>query len=203
VPALILAFDGVLADTLGIRADAIVQILHDEQIPSLMDTVRAALPGRSLYETIEHVAASDDIKLMDLMTLRAQRLVSARLAQGVSLDDTLTGWLHTSRSNTRVVLRADSIRADVERVLAMTPLADRFATIRCADDAPRIVGASSLESSYAAIAQRLGRLSAATERTATELTAIEATAAIADTARGYVGHAQVFSSTIRLTPPFD
>ena len=64
---------------------------------------------------------------------------------------------------------ADSVRRDVERVLQLTDLESAFTMVRCADDAPRIRGASMLDSAYGEITRRLDASGLSTGRTAFEL----------------------------------
>lgn len=168
--AVILAFDGLLVDTLGLRADAVETMLRTEGIVVTRSDVLRALPGRSLFETVESLAGPADQTRADLVTIQAQLRVSTRMAQGVDIVPAAAAWLQSLRSvGARVVLRADSVRRDVERVLQLSELEHAFAVVRCADDLPRLTGASSLDGSYAAITARLDRLLVSAERTACEV----------------------------------
>ncbi|MBL0169295.1 MAG: hypothetical protein IPP90_01025 [Gemmatimonadaceae bacterium] len=165
--ALIVAFDGLLFDTRDVRADALIASLYTEHLQVAPDAVRDALPGRSLWEASEFLVQSGDCTLVDLVALRAQRAVSQRLAQGVSLVPQVREWLEGQRSaGTRLVLRADSIRRDVDRVIQLAEMEFAFTMIRCSDDLPRTIGVSSLENSNAAIARRLHGLGVSRRQTA-------------------------------------
>lgn len=165
--ALIVAFDGLLFDTLDVRADALIAALHTEHMHLARNAVRDALPGRSLWEASEFLVESGDHTLVDLVALRAQRTVSQRVAQGVSLAPHAREWIEGQRSTgTRLVLRADSVRRDVERVIQLAELEFAFAMIRCSDDLPHTRGVSSLENSNLAIARRLHGLGVSRRQTA-------------------------------------
>ena len=167
--ALIIAFDGILVDTLDIRADALLAALNSHGSPATRDTVRDALPGRSLFESVELLVGHTDQTLADLVTLQTQRAVSTRMAHGVSLAPNARDWIEARRATgSRLVLRADSIRRDVDLVLEQTEMALAFSIVRCADDLPRTRGASSLGSAYTAITRRLDALGVSGPRTAFE-----------------------------------
>jgi beta-phosphoglucomutase-like phosphatase (HAD superfamily) len=92
----------------------------------------------------------------DLVLLRARRAFSAIVMRGLPLSDGAAEWLIArAASHGRVVLRADSARVDVERMLAFSGLADVVAAIRCADDPPRSAQQPAIERSWRAIADRL------------------------------------------------
>ncbi len=168
--ALIVAFDGLVADTLKLRADAIASTLGTEGIAVALDRIRHALPGRALFETVELLLGPTDPTLADVVVLRAQQHISQRMAQGVALTPNARPWIDAHQSaGARLVLRADSVRRDVERVLQLTDLEPTFTMVRCADDAPRIRNASTLESAYGEITRRLDASRVSTGRTAFEL----------------------------------
>ena len=172
--ALVLAFDGLVAETIELRAEALQQALAAEGIETEQRSVLHALPGRTLHEAISALVGDGDQTLIDLAALRAQQEVSTRMAQGVSLAENARVVMEAQRAaGTRLVLRADSLRRDVERVLQLTDLEFAFAIVRCADDLPRMRGVSTLEGSYAVIGQRLEALRV-TERAAMECSAYAA-----------------------------
>lgn len=213
--ALVLAFDGVVADTLAIRRDALMASANAEQW--MLSPLRAAtlLPGRTLQECllllvteisdglanemasapandmVKHVPQvvvydlNVDYTLVDLVALRAERMVAERMRQGVIMREGAQAMiLARQAAGTRLVLRSDGSRRDVEPALAQLGLELAFTFVRCADDLPRVAGASSLESSYVAIAHRLDQLRVSTERSAQE-----ASAYAADVARFHLGSA--------------
>jgi beta-phosphoglucomutase-like phosphatase (HAD superfamily) len=169
--ALILAFDGVLFDTIPARVAALCEALSAEGLPCDADAVRSVLPGRALAEALHQLDPSpQDHTQHDLVLLRAQRLYAGIIAHGVPL-------LHEGQQAMRdalaqghlVVLRSDSERRHVEPLLALSGLDSQVSLLRCADDPPRGAG-STLARSHAAIDVRLQRLGIATaQRTVREL----------------------------------
>lgn len=157
--AVVIAFDGVLAESLDLRAGAIVEALVEVGATADFATVRQALPGRSLAEVVALVMRTPDTTLADIATMRAQRSLTAQFAHGVGFRADAAEWLDAQRaSGARLVLRADSARRDVERALQFADFASMFTFVRCADDLPRDAALSSLANAYAHIVQRLARL---------------------------------------------
>ncbi len=166
ISAAIVAFDGVVADTFPLRAYALADALSAECLALSAVDVMPFLPGRSLreaaIEAMHRLPALEpfinDITLHDIVALRAQRSWSAAAAQGVPLrEGVLPTLLQRVAAGTRVVLRSDSQRREVEPLLRLAGLEDSISFVRCSDDAPRVAGATTLVSSYEAIDQRLSR----------------------------------------------
>ncbi len=165
--ALIVAFDGLIADTHVARTLAIGDALAAEGTPSDSEYVASLVLGRSLDETVEAVLHADaaargaavDHTTRDLTVLRARRAYSAMTAHGLPLRPDAVAWItaHAARG-ARVVLRADSARVDVELLLRLSGLADVVAFTRCADDLPHTRGESSVRSAWRAIAARCAAL---------------------------------------------
>jgi hypothetical protein len=137
--ALIIAFDGVLADTLALRASALAAAALRYDVPLHAHEWRAALPGRTLGECAAHLlstrdAVRTDPTRLELVTLAADRAASAQLRAGVRLEPApLIGIERALQSGVRVLLRSDSRRVDVEPLLALSGLGDLI-TLRCSDD---------------------------------------------------------------------
>ena len=165
--ALIVAFDGLVADTHAARTLAIVDALAAEGTPTDTGYVASLVLGRSLDETVETVLHADaatrntaiNHTTRDLTVLRARRTYSAMTVHGLPLQPGASAWIeaHTEHG-TRVVLRADSARHDVELLLRLSGLGDVVAFTRCADDLPHTRGESSVRSAWRAIAARCATL---------------------------------------------
>ncbi|WP_337169267.1 glycine cleavage T C-terminal barrel domain-containing protein [Gemmatimonas aurantiaca] len=142
MPALIVAFDGVLADTLGARAEAILTVCSEESVSlsaeRLRSRLRATLPGRTIAEAVELLLEADgDPTRSELVSLRAQRHYTTRLAQGVPFDATVLRTLMTrAGAGDRIVVRADSTRREVEPQLTLAGIEHHITLLRCADDRP-------------------------------------------------------------------
>ena len=175
--AVIVAFDGVLADTLPLRAHALVDAADAEGQLLTTEHVLAALHGCTLLEAalalFPHHAAHDPT-LPELVALRAQRGFRQLVQYGVPMrPDVLHLMQQAAARGVRLVLRADSERRDVEPLLAMAGVEHILAVVRCSDDQPRSAGAS-LTRSWHAIDARLRAMHLASPaRTAWETAAAE------------------------------
>ncbi len=173
----IIAFDGIVADTIPLRASALAEAITlecaslgiDVGARDILPLLHALLPGRTFSEAmtvateqvtaLQHERIRHDVTLHDIIALRAQRAWSAMASHGVPLRDGVLSHLDAAVSRgLRIVLRTDSQRREVEPVLRLANLEDSMIFIRCADDLPRMQGASMLRASYEAIDARLERL---------------------------------------------
>jgi len=203
----ILAFDGIVADTIPLRATALAEAITlectlqeiDVHAHDMLPVLHALMPGRTFSEAmcvaieqlpvLQHERIRHDVTVHDLTALRAQRTWSAMASHGVPLHDGVLKWLQATMSRgLRVVLRSDSQRREVEPVLRLAGLEDSMLFLRCADDLPRFAGSSMLQASYAAIDARLDRQ----RLPRTQRVAVEADSETADFALG-------FAETSRLT----
>lgn len=181
----IAAFDGLIARTLDLRADALEAALHAEQLSCPRADVLGALPGRTVAEAVALLLGESDATQNDLVVLRAQQTYSSRIAHGLLLAPDARDWLRAERAaGHRIVLRADSARRDVTPVLELMASDADVAFVCCADDVPRRVAHTSLDGAYTAIMQRLGAF-----RTSTECIALEFSTYAAEIARRYVDRA--------------
>jgi hypothetical protein len=98
------------------------------------------------------------------------------------IRDGVASWLRDRAMQGRVVLRADSVRADADRLLAFSGIEDLVTFIRCGDDLPRTPPFSSLERSWHAIAARLDGLGVFSESCA----ALESDPRCAEMAHAFV-----------------
>ncbi len=208
-----LVVDTRAARALAIAESLEAEGFTTESQATLVARIHALLVGRSLDETVDAIIdaiatksvdvshdvshdkshdtshhLSHDASLAathrDLVMLRARRAYGAIIMRGLPLCDGAAAWLTLrAASHGRVILRADSTRTDVERMLEFSGLTDLVSAIRCSDDPPRSVQPASVIRSWRAIADRLQAQRLEIQRCeAFELD--ERTAAVA---RGYVG----------------
>lgn len=172
----IVAFDGIIADTLPPRAQALADAIaaectglditvHAGDLPALLLPL---LPGRTLSECVaaavnalpvlQHARLRDDLTLHDLIALRAQNAWATAVAHGIPLREGVAARMAGMVSQgVRIVMRSDSQRREVEPLLRLANLEDSTLFLRCADDLPRRVGVTSLQASFEAIDARLDR----------------------------------------------
>lgn len=176
---IVLAFDGIVADTLALRCTALREaIVHVgdstmRQRPA-DETIAALLPGRTFYEVARELhqsttreagrdATGVDVRIApevdetwcDLVAHAARQRQSMAMGHGVSFTDAFRVWQQTARAaHNHWVLRADSARRDVEQWLTLTGMEHAFRIVRCADDLPRDGARSSIANSYHSIYHR-------------------------------------------------
>ena len=169
---LVVAFDGLLFDTLPLRSAAIADALYVEGIAVPIETVREVVASRTIAETVRACAMFAagaahytkwagtflDETAIELATLRAERAVADVTSRGATLNMAVRTRLQRAAAVTRIVVRADSIRRDVEPLLVMAELDSIISFVRCADDgiprAPR-TSVSVVEQGYTDIARRM------------------------------------------------
>ena len=133
---LVIAFDGILFDTLEFRATAVVNALAAEGVETNLQHVLSVLPSHSLAETIRVVAgaAHADETALDLAALRAERTIAELGSRGAVLNVSVRDRLQRAAAITRIVVRADSRRREVEELLRLAELDSVVSFIRCSDD---------------------------------------------------------------------
>lgn len=164
---LVVAFDGVLFDTLPLRASAICEALASEGVTIAHEVAASLVASRSIAETIKacvhgdgstHTFAPDETSL-DIATLKANRAVADLTSRGASLNIIVRNKLRRAAAVTRIVVRADSRRREVEQLLTFAELDSIVSFVRCSDDgsppSEHMTGASTLQRSYAHIARRM------------------------------------------------
>lgn len=169
---LVVAFDGLLFDTLALRASAIIDAFAAEGAPASEALVFDVIASRTIAEAVRACSkyTSLDETALDLVVLRAERAVGDVTSRGALLNVALRDRLKRAAAVTRVVVRADSKRRDVESLLAMSELDSIVSFVQCSDDGERggmrTIG-SMVEKSYAAIAKRMaGNMNLLGERSA-------------------------------------
>lgn len=168
---LIVAIDGLLFDTLPLRATAITEAFAAEGATIDRRHVLTVLPSRSIAEAVQEIALTClgtsrtaaqtllDATVLDLVTMRAERAEAGIASHGALLNMELGAKLRRCALVTRVVLRSDSTRHVAERLLILAGLDDVIAFTRCADDhshsSRNTIDGTSAERSYAHIVHRL------------------------------------------------
>ena len=167
---LVVAFDGLLFDTLERRAHAVVDALRQEGLKTSVALVMQVLPSRSIDETVRAVIATQvghsrvvahnfDETSLDLAVLRAERSLAALASSGALLSVKLAERIRRAAPITRIAVRADSRRREVDELLRLTELDSSLAMTRCSDDAASVhridAHVSTLRRSYSQIVTRM------------------------------------------------
>jgi beta-phosphoglucomutase-like phosphatase (HAD superfamily) len=136
--AVLLEWEGVLADTGAARRDALLRALADEGVPFTTvsyDARCGGLDARSAAAAALRAAGRQDATLAELVALRAQRAFVERLAEGFSLSpgamELVTGAAH----RTRLAIVTQAGRAETELALRLAGLEDAVHLVLTADDA--------------------------------------------------------------------
>jgi beta-phosphoglucomutase-like phosphatase (HAD superfamily) len=137
VDAVLLEWDGVLADTGVARRDALLQALADEDVTwsvDEFDTHCAGLDVQSAAAMAVERARGDDPALVDLVVLRAGRAFTERLARGVMLQPGALEFLHAAEPRARLAVVSRASRAETDLFLRLSALDGLMACVFTADD---------------------------------------------------------------------
>jgi beta-phosphoglucomutase len=135
---LLFELDGVLLDLLAPRRDALRQALAAEDI-SIDEEALAELVATHGFATAAAAAAQRarvelDATGLDLIAMRAERLLETRLQGGASLVPGAAAFVDQARTRARLALVSISTRRRVDAALSLASLTDAFETIVTADD---------------------------------------------------------------------
>jgi HAD superfamily hydrolase (TIGR01509 family) len=137
VPVLLVEFEGVVADTLAMRSDALTEALAADGI-TLTDQLLRLARGRTTEDAVRRirdaVGAPDDATATELGKLRAERAFAARAGKGLSLTPGAKGALEKLGAATRLAMVTRASRREVEFVLALGGLDGLFRPIVTLED---------------------------------------------------------------------
>ena len=162
--AVVVAFDGLIADTLELRARSIVEGLAAAGMQVGFADAAGVVAGRTIDEAVRaccmsHTALADET-LIDIASHRANRICSHLMREPVALRDGAAEWLQRAAPRLRIVVRSDSVRQQVEPLLDSAGLTMFVSMLRCSDDrGPVSDGEPSFVKSWNAILDRLQHLS--------------------------------------------
>jgi beta-phosphoglucomutase-like phosphatase (HAD superfamily) len=135
--AVLLEWEGVLADTGPARRDALLRAMADEGVPSTAAAYDACCGGldvRSAAAVMLRASGRDDATLADIVALRAARAFTDRLADGFSLTpgamELVTGAAH----RTRIAIVTQAGRAETELALRLAGLDGVVGAVLTVDD---------------------------------------------------------------------
>lgn len=139
VDAVLVEFDGVLADTRAVRRAALLDTLKQDRI-TISETeyrdrcsampVRAAL--RAAY-AVRHVSV--DETAIELAAVRAEKSFSSAVQSGLSLTAGARAFIEAAQTQTRLAIVSRATRSDIETTLSLAQLEHAFEFIIADDDA--------------------------------------------------------------------
>ena len=158
VDAVLLEWEGVLADTRRARRDALRLALAAEGIAhSLSDDdeqVRGLGVRAAACTILRHIGLTD-ATLADLLTARATRAFGESLASGLVLAPGAVAFVQHLQTRARVAMVTRATRAETELVLRLSGLEPAIATLVTADDVP---GDAPCAAAYRRGVEQLGRV---------------------------------------------
>lgn len=137
VDAVLLEWDGVLADTGAARRDALLRALADEGFPFSVESYDARCIGLEAQQAARAALAlgpESDPALVDLVVLRAERAFTERLARGVSLAAGALEFLRVTEPRARLAIASRATRAETDLFLRLSGLDGMMACVFTADD---------------------------------------------------------------------
>ena len=137
VDAVLLEWDGVLADTGAARRDAMLRALADEGVAWGEEAYDAHCAGLDVPAAAGVAVArirGDDPTLVDLVALRAGRIFTDRLARGVTLQPGALEFLRVAESRARLAIVSRTSRAETDLFLRVSALDGMMACVFTADD---------------------------------------------------------------------
>jgi beta-phosphoglucomutase-like phosphatase (HAD superfamily) len=137
VDAVLLEWDGVLADTGAARRDALLRALADEGVAwseAAYDAHCAGLAVHAAAGVAVERTRGDDPVLVDLVVLRATRTFTERLASGVVLQPGAVEFLRAAESRARLAIVSRATRAETDLFLRLASLDGMMACVFTADD---------------------------------------------------------------------
>lgn len=136
VDAVLLEWDGVLADTAAARQDALLRALADEGISFSTESYDARCAGLEVQQAARAALALDegDPALVDLVVLRAERAFTERLARGISLATGALEFLRATEPRARLAVVSRATRAETDLFLRLSGLDGMMACVFTADD---------------------------------------------------------------------
>lgn len=155
--AVLLEWEGVLADTGSARRDALLGALADEGVPwttAAYDACCGGLDVRTAAGTALHRLGRDDATLAELVALRASRTFAAWLGQGFLLRPDALARIAAVEPRTRLAVVTGAGRAETETVLRLSGLERSVGVVVTADEVSELPPAPAL---YAKALAQLGR----------------------------------------------
>lgn len=135
--AVLLEWEGVLADTGSARRDALLRALADEGVPWTAAAYDACGGGLDVRAAAGRALAStgcDDATLADIVALRANRAFSEWLTRGIVLMPDVPEQIEAIEHRTRLAIVTRAGRAETEMVLRLSGLDRSVGIVVTADE---------------------------------------------------------------------
>ena len=137
VEAVLLEWEGVLADTRRLRRDALRRAMAAEGVAHTLadddEQVRGLGVRGAVGVVLRHMGSSD-ATLAELLEMRARREFAAMMAQGLVLADGAVKFVERLQSRARVLLVSRASRDECTGLLRLAGLEHAVSAVVCADD---------------------------------------------------------------------
>lgn len=158
VDAVLLEWEGVLADTWSARRDALRVALAAEGIAHRVadhdDQLRGVAVPVAVRVVLRHLGIVDPV-LAELLALRATRTFAQALATGLVVDPAAVAFVRRVHPRHRIAIVTRATRDETALVLRLAGLGDAVSTMTCADD---VEGDAPSVHAYARALGQLGRV---------------------------------------------
>lgn len=137
VDAVLLEWDGVLADTGAARREALLRALAEEGVAFTAEDYDARCAGLDVQQAARaalSLAHDDDPTLLDLVVLRAGRTFTDRLAGGITLEPGAMDFLRAAEPRARLAIASRATRVETDLFLRLSGLDGMMACVFTADD---------------------------------------------------------------------
>jgi beta-phosphoglucomutase-like phosphatase (HAD superfamily) len=137
VDAVLLEWEGVLADTGAARREALLRALADEGVPLTAAVFDACCDGLDVHGAAAAALGSagrNDATLAELVALRAGRVFVERLGQGFTLQAGAAQFIAEVEHRSRIAIVTRAARAETEIALRLSGLESAIACVVTADD---------------------------------------------------------------------
>lgn len=164
--ALVLELEGVLVDTLSLRAEALRRALAGDGIELAQEEAIELSRGRAVRRAVAAAAhrarVAYDLVAIDLVASEAERHFGQRAASGgIVLAPGAVEFVGRAQAGVRCALATRATRAEADAMLRLAGLEDAFECIVTHDD---VVEEKPAPAAYRAVLARLSRRGAVTPR---------------------------------------
>jgi beta-phosphoglucomutase-like phosphatase (HAD superfamily) len=145
--AVLLDWEGVLADTGAARRTALLRALTDEGVPwteAAFDDCCSGLDTHAAAGAALAIAARADHTLTELVALRASRAFAERLTSGFLLKPGASAFIAGLEHRARIAIVTRASRAETELALQLSGLAGSIRAVVTADDVHELPPAPAL-----------------------------------------------------------
>jgi beta-phosphoglucomutase-like phosphatase (HAD superfamily) len=135
--AVLLEWEGVLADTGAARRDALLRALADEGVPWTAAAYDACCGGLDVHAAAAAALARTgrkDATLTELVAVRASRAFAERLGRGITLQPGAARFIAAAEHRSRVAIVTRAARAETEIALQLSGLDAAIVTVVAGDD---------------------------------------------------------------------